>query len=297
VISVSPKVAGIVQHIYVLDNELVKKGQILLTIDPRDFQAALLEAQGNYKAAQGKVLEAQAEIDVDQADVGESEAELAVAEANADNADRDYQRWVSLEEQARSKEQMDNATAAQKTTAALVIQAKAKVTSSQSQVADAQMNLEVARAQAAAAKGALDQAQNNLDYCTLSAATDGVVTRKTAEEGQYVQIDEQLLSIVPTDVWVTANFKETQLDRIAPGQEVEISVDAYPDRTLHGTVQSVQNGTGSRFSLLPPENATGNYVKVVQRVPVKIVLDAGQNEDMDHLLSPGMSVIPSVKVR
>ena len=112
-----------------------------------------------------------------------------------------------------------------------------------------------------------------------------------------MEVGQQLLSIVPTDVWVTADFKETQLDRIEPGQSVEMEVDAYPGRTLHGTVQSVQNGTGSRFSLLPPENATGNYVKVVQRVPVKIVLDPGENDDLDHLLSPGMSVEPWVKVR
>jgi membrane fusion protein (multidrug efflux system) len=297
VIDISPKVSAIVEKVFVDDNTPVKKGDILVELDPRDYQAALLQAKGNYAAAQGKVLESQAQIDVDQADVGQAEAELVVAQTNADNSDQDYQRWEALDERARSKEQMDNATAAQKSTAALVLQAKAKVLAAKAQVADAQMDLRIAAANVEASEGALEQAKNNLDYCTIRSDTDGVVTRKSVEEGMYVQVDEQLLSIVPTDVWVTANFKETQLDRIEPGQRVEMEVDAFPGRTLYGTVQSVQNGTGSRFSLLPPENATGNYVKVVQRVPVKIVLDPGQNDDMDHLLSPGMSVEPQVRVR
>ncbi len=148
-----------------------------------------------------------------------------------------------------------------------------------------------------AAEGALQQARNNLGYCKIHAESDGVITRKNVEPGMYIQVDQPMFSIVEYDVWVVANFKETQLDDIQPGQPVEISVDAYPGRTITGTVQSIQNGTGSAFSLLPPENATGNYVKIVQRVPVKIILDAHQNDDTNHLLSPGMSVEPSVKVR
>jgi membrane fusion protein, multidrug efflux system len=297
VIGISPKVSAIVDKVYVDDNTPVTKGQILVELDPRDYKAAYLQAEGNFEAATAKVAEAEAQIAVDEADVGQADAELAVAETNAQNSDDDYHRWLALDERARSKEQMDNATAAQKSTSALVLQAKAKVTEAQAQVADAQMELRIAEANVVASQGALDQAKNNLDYCTIRARSDGVVTQKSVEEGMYVQVDQQLLAIVPTDVWVTANFKETQLDRIAPGQPVDITVDAYPGRELHGTVQSVQNGTGSRFSLLPPENATGNYIKVVQRVPVKIVLDPGQNGDMDHLLSPGMSVVPQVKVR
>ncbi len=297
VIDISPKVGAIVEKVFVDDNEMVKKGQVLVELDKRDYRAAMIQAMGNFEAAKGKVLESQAQIDVDEADVGQAEAELVVAQTNAQNSDDDFRRWAALDERARSKEQMDNATASQKSTAALVLQAKAKVTSTQAQVLDATTNLEIAKANVDAAQGALDQAMNNLNYCTIRAETDGVVTRKSAEEGMYVEVGQQLLSIVPTDVWVTADFKETQLDRIEPGQSVEMEVDAYPGRTLHGTVQSVQNGTGSRFSLLPPENATGNYVKVVQRVPVKIVLDPGENDDLDHLLSPGMSVEPWVKVR
>ena len=144
-------------------------------------------------------------------------------------------------------------------------------------------------------QGAVQKAELNLSYTKVVAPIAGRVTRKSAEEGNYVQAGEALMAIVPTHVWVTANFKETQLTRMVPGQPVTIKVDAYPNQTLHGHVDSIQSGTGARFSLLPPENATGNYVKVVQRVPVKIELDTPVNE-LAHL-APGMSVVPSVKVR
>jgi membrane fusion protein (multidrug efflux system) len=192
---------------------------------------------------------------------------------------------------------MDNATAAQKSTAAQVREARAKVKAAQAQADDAVIAVESAKGNVTTAQGALEQARNNVDYCTITADSDGLITRKDVEPGMYVQVGQQLFSLVPTDVWVTANFKETQLDRIQPGQAVTIAVDAFAGRKITGKVQSIQNGTGARFSLLPPENATGNYVKVVQRVPVKIVLDPGQNDDPTHLLSPGMSVEPKVKVR
>jgi membrane fusion protein (multidrug efflux system) len=124
-----------------------------------------------------------------------------------------------------------------------------------------------------------------------------MITRKNVEPGMYAQKGQVFFSIVPTDVWVTANYKETQLDLMRPGQPVTIKVDTYPEHDFHGKVDSIQNGSGSRFSLLPPENATGNYVKIVQRVPVKIVFDQGETSDPNRLLAPGMSVDPEVKVR
>ncbi len=146
------------------------------------------------------------------------------------------------------------------------------------------------------AKAALEQAKLNLSYTELKATVGGVVSRKTVEVGQVVQPGQPLLAIVPLDdVWVTANFKESQLKSIRPGQPVEVAVDAYGGRTYRGRVDSIAAATGSRFSLLPPENATGNYVKVVQRIPVKIVLEPGQ--DRDHLLRPGLSVVPTVFTR
>lgn len=297
VIAISPKVAAIVSRVFIDDNSVVKKGDRLVELDARDYQAAWVQAEGQLQSAQGKLQEAVAQVKVADANIGDAQAQLAVAQANAANSERDLKRYLALEEPARTKQQMDNATAAQKTTAAQVQAAQAKLTAAAAQAADARIAIDTAKGDVTAAEAALEQARNNVDYCTIIADTDGVITRKDVEPGMYVQVGQQFFSLVPTDVWVTANFKETQLDDIRPGQPVSIEVDAYPGRKITGKVQSVQNGTGARFSLLPPENATGNYVKVVQRVPVKIVLDPGQNDDPDHLLSPGMSVIPKVKVK
>jgi membrane fusion protein (multidrug efflux system) len=297
IVAISPKVSAIVSRVYIDDNSIVKKGQVLVEFDARDYKAAWVQAEGDLEAAQGKLKEAEAQIDVNLANVGEAQAELVVAQTNAKNANDDLQRYLALDERARSKQQMDNATAAQKSTAAQVEEANAKLTAAQAQEADARIAVETAKGNVTTAQGALEQARNNVDYCTITADSDGLITRKDVEPGMYVQVGQQLFSLVPTDVWVTANFKETQLDEIRPGQPVTIEVDAYPGRKITGKVQSIQNGTGARFSLLPPENATGNYIKVVQRVPVKIVLDDGQNNDPTQLLSPGMSVEPKVKVK
>ena len=297
VIAVSPKVPAIVQRVHIDDNDRVKKGDLLVELDSRDYAAALAQAQGNETSAQGRLRQAQAQVSISRANVDEAQAELQVAEANAQNAQSDLDRLLSLDAQARSKEQLDNATAAQRSTAAQVQDAKAKIAAAQAQLADAQMAVLTAEGNLHAAQAALQQARNNLGYCKIYAESNGVITRKDVEPGIYVQVGQPMFSIVQYDVWVVANFKETQLARISPGQPVDISVDAYPGRHITGKVQSIQNGTGSRFTLLPPENATGNYVKVIQRVPVKIELDANQNDDSDHLLSPGMSVEPSIKVR
>jgi membrane fusion protein (multidrug efflux system) len=297
VIAVSPRVSAIVQKLYIDDNSSVKKGELLVELDPRDFQAALAQAEGNYASAQGKIQEAQAQVQVNQANVGEAQAQVQVAEANAQNASNDLKRFMALDPRARSKQQMDNATASDRTTAAQVEDAKAKLVAAKAQVVDAQMAVQTGDGELKAAEGALEQARNNLGYCKIYADADGVITRRNVEEGDYFQVDQPMFSLVEYDVWVVANYKETQLARIEPGQAVEISVDAFPGRMITGKVQSIQSGTGSRFSLLPPENATGNYVKIVQRIPVKIVLDPHQNDDQDRLLSPGMSVDPSVRVK
>ena len=197
----------------------------------------------------------------------------------------------------RSQQQLDNASAAQKTAAAQVAQANARLTAAEASAADAQAAIKTSHASADRAAADLQQAKINLGYCTIAAPEDGMITKKNVEPGMYVDKAQPLFSIVPNNVWVTANYKETQLDLIRVGQPVTIKVDAYTDREFHGKVDSIQNGSGARFSLLPPENATGNYVKVVQRVPVKIVFDSGETEDKDHVLGPGMSVFPEIKVR
>jgi len=171
----------------------------------------------------------------------------------------------------------------------------AQANTGQQQVAVSQAQAQTAGASMEQLQAALDEAELELSYTKIYAPDSGRVANKSVEEGALVQAGQPLLAVVPGDVWVTANFKESQIGRMQPGQPVEISVDAYPDKTFKGHVDSIQPGTGARFSLLPPENATGNYVKVVQRVPVKIVFD--EPPDPKHMLAPGMSVEPEVKIR
>lgn len=239
IIPVSAQVEGKVTNVFVSDNQVVKKGDRLLEIDPPDY-----------------------EIKRDQA-----RAELSSAESVVRRTTADLARYEQL---ARTSEitlqQLDNAKA----------------------------DAESARAQELNRQAALRKAELDLTRTTLTADEDGRVTKKSVEVGAFVRMGQPLLAIVPTQVWVTANFKETQMSRMAPGQFVTLKVDAFPSRRFEGHVDSLQSGTGAAFSLLPPENASGNYVKVVQRIPVKIVIDHG---DEERRLSPGMSVVPSVKIR
>lgn len=240
IIGIAPKVAGEVVAVHVTDNQLIKEGDPLLEIDPRDYEAKVAEHRGKVAAA-------------------EAESRRAVADAKR------YEQLLRQDE--ISQQQLDNAKAA-----------------AASAVADV-----------AKERGALQQEELNLSYAKITAPEGGRITRKSVEAGSYVQVGQGLFAIVPENVWVTANFKETQLTHMKPGQKVDIRVDAYPKLNLEGHVESIQSGTGSRFSVLPPENASGNYVKVVQRVPVKIVIDTP--EDPNFRLAPGMSVVPSVKVQ
>ena len=262
---------------------------------------------------------ARAGISAAQGQAAAAVAQLAQAEANDAKAQSDLERYKQLvAKQEISQQQYDLAIAAAKAAAAGVVAAQAtanaaadQVHQAQSRLLQAQASLQaaetaphqvlVSKAQCSSAdaavaqkKAALNQALLNLQYCTIVAPVAGVVS-KSVEVGNNVQPGQQLISVVPLDdVWVTADFKETQLKYMRPGQPVNISVDAY-GRTYKGHVDSIAGASGARFSLLPPENATGNYVKVVQRVPVKIVLEPGENKD--HLLRPGMSVTPKVKVK
>jgi membrane fusion protein, multidrug efflux system len=297
IIPIGPQIAAKVLDVPVHDNQAVKKGDLLVQLDPTDYQVVLEQKKATEDAARGRQAEARTELEVAQANVGQAEAEVHVAETEAQNMSQDYDRMLGLDIRARSQQQMDNATAAQRSSAATVEQAKAKLAAAQAQVDDATAVVKTAEADAAKAAADREQAEIQLSYCRITAPSDGVVTRKDVEPGMYLSIGQPLLSIVPTDVWVTANYKETQLDDMRPGQKAIISVDAYPETTFYGHLESVQRGTGSKFSLLPAENATGNFVKVVQRVPVKIVLDPGQVDDPLHPLAPGMSAVPKVKVR
>jgi membrane fusion protein, multidrug efflux system len=253
-------------------------------------KAHLAEAQANHtKAARDlermKQLIAKDEISQQQNDAAVAAAdasEAGVASARADMAESEQAVQVGESHLAQARAQLDSARAG----LAAARTGPQQVTVTRAQASSAQARVEEAQA-------ALDQAELSLSYTTLKAPVSGQVSRKSVELGQVIQAGQPLLALVPLeDIWVTANFKETQLKNMRPGQPVTISVDAFGGRKYRGTVESISAATGEKFSLLPPENATGNYVKVVQRVPVKILFDKGQ--DSEHLLRPGMSVTPTV---
>jgi len=297
VIAISPQVPARVEAVKVDDNQFVHKGDVLVLLDKTDYAVALDQANGALAASRGKLEQAKAQIPAAQAARQAAQAALDLAQANFANADQDLKRYESLDARARSRQIYDNAIAAQKTAQAQVGQATANLASAAAQIATAKAAVAAAAGDVEKAQADVKRAQVNLDYCTITAPEDGRVTRKNVEPGAYVTSAAPLLAVVPAEVWVVANFKETQLDLIRPGQAVTIGVDSYSHMELTGKVESIQSGTGSRFSILPAENATGNFVKVVQRVPVKITLDNAQNNDPLRLLAPGMSVEAKIKVR
>jgi membrane fusion protein (multidrug efflux system) len=296
VIQVSPKVSAHVKAVHFDDNYQVKRGDLLVELDPRDFEVSRAVAAAYVASAQSKLLEAKAQQDVAQASLGQSRADLVSAQATAENATADFQRNESLyKTKVIGRREYDASNAQAKSSNAIVESAAKKIASQEAQLqltsaqyTDAVAELEQAQAQ-------LRQADLQLSYTKIFAPFDGHVTKKSIEPGNYVQPGQTLFSLVPLDVWVVANFKETQLKRMKVGQPVSVKVDALPGRNLRAHVESFQVGTGSRFTLLPPENATGNYVKVVQRVPVKIVFDEPAAA-LDRLWA-GESVEPKVNTR
>ena len=297
VIPINPQVSARVARIHFDDNTPVTQGQLLVELDPTDYQVAVAQSLGSEAAMAGKLEQARSGVPAAESAVKQAEAGVDAAQVTYDNANTDFQRYQALDPQAKSKQQLDNATAAQKRAQADLEQAKAMLVTAQSQVKTAQANVRAADGDLQRARADTERARVNLGYCRITAPCDGKVTNKAVDPGMYVTSASQLFQVVPYDVWVVANYKETQLAHMQVGQHVTIDVDAYPGRDFTGTVQSVQSGTGSRFSIIPAENATGNFVKVVQRVPVKITFDGDPNrDDAKHLLTPGMSVEPSVRV-
>jgi membrane fusion protein (multidrug efflux system) len=295
---VAPRVAGRVRQVLVDDNQSVEAGALLIEIDPADYQVKRDQAVAANAEAESRLHEASARQTAATTSLQQAQAETAAAEANATNAATDLARIQRLRAQGvASQQEFDNANTAAKDTAARLAAARQQVATNEAQVVLAAKQIQTATAVVQSATAALEQANLQLSYTQGRAAEAGRVTHKSVAVGDYVQIGQDLMAMVPRDLWVTANFKETQLADMRPGQPVEITVDAYPGKTFAGHVDSVQAGSGARFSLLPPENATGNYVKVVQRVPVKIVFDDPPGGGSPYLLGPGMSVVPWVKVR
>ncbi|HYB43835.1 MAG TPA: HlyD family secretion protein [Candidatus Methylomirabilis sp.] len=371
---VSARISGTVVGVSANDNQDVKAGDVLVTLDPKDFQVALALAKASVEAARGELLNAIANVpladtttrsaeheadaslaavmsglEISQHDLEQRRSEArsrqgaaAAAEAAVQAAESDFERTrldrdriqalfqkklvasqdfdhadasfknaqamldMARHKLAQSRDEAAQAGAAVQAQTSAVAQARQRVTQAQAVLANAtgqrqqvkvrEATVEAARARLQLAEANLAQAQLNLEYTTIRAPYDGRVTKKTVEVGQVVQAGQSLLAVVDLDdVWVIANYKETELTHVRPGQRASVSVDTYPDVVFRGKVDSIQGGSGAVFSLLPPENATGNYVKVVQRIPVKIVLLPGENAR--HLLVPGMSVVPTISLR
>jgi membrane fusion protein (multidrug efflux system) len=295
VIPLASQVPGRVAELLVKDNQAVTQGEVILKIDPRDYEASLAQARADLAAARSRVEQAQAQVNASQAKVAQAQAAVAAADAENQRAADDLKRYQSVESRAVSKSAFDLAQSQARAAAANWDAARSQAQAAEADVALSQAGVVTAGAAVQQAEAKLQQAELNLSYTRVAAPEDGRVTRRVVEQGAYIQPGQALMAIVPRHYWVIANFKEIQLTHMRPGQPVEVGVDAYPGRTFKGHVESIQSGAGARFSLFPPENATGNYIKVVQRVPVKILLDDLPGNDL--ALGPGMSVVPTVRVK
>jgi membrane fusion protein (multidrug efflux system) len=296
---VSAQVAGRVTRVLVRDNQEVAVGDLLVELDSADWRTKLAQADAAVAQAKAQLAQAVAQRGLFAAQAEAARANLGVAETNADNAAQYLRRFEGLRRDdpgAVSQQQWDNAVAAQKTSAAQVEAAKKSVTAAEAQVTYADSLAEAARAAQRGADAQVEQANLNISYTQVRALVAGRASHIQVATGNFVQPGAALMAVVPRDVYVTANFKETQLAEMRNGQPVELTVDAYPDFKLTGHVDSVQAGTGQSFSALPAENATGNWVKVVQRVPVKIALDQIPDDPLRRL-GPGMSAEVKVKIR
>jgi membrane fusion protein (multidrug efflux system) len=284
-----------VERLLIADNQFVNAGDVLVQIDPSNYQAKLDQERAKLLSATSRLGQAKARSSVDQAKVEQETANVVAAEAEATRAAADSKRYESIGTSGVSQSQIDLAATQARSTAANFTAARNKKVAAEAQVSLDEASIQTAAAEVKSSEATVRQAELDLSYTQIKAQEAGYVTRRTVEAGSYVQTGQALLTIVPREVWVVANFKETQLTHMRPGQMVKVRVDAYPHLKLTGHVDSVQSGSGARFSLFPPENATGNYVKVVQRVPVKIVLDG--LSDTGVVLGPGMSVEPKVRVK
>jgi membrane fusion protein, multidrug efflux system len=301
-VSIAAKVSGYVQLLAVNDNQPVLAGSLLIRIQPADYHNALDEARGRLAQTQAQLEAARVSLTIARvaqpANLREAEAERAAAQAALERAQADLSRQLAVNPLATTRTLTDQIREAQRSSTSQLTESEAKVSTAKL----VPQNIQLSELQVRTLEGELTQAQAeaaqavlNVGYTDVVAPQDGRVTRRAVEQGDYVQVGQQLMLIVTPDVWVTANFKEGQLAHMRVGQPVSMKVDAYPGLTLHGHVQSFQMGSGSRFSAFPAENATGNFVKIVQRVPVKILIDSGL--PAGTMLPLGLSVDPTVNER
>ena len=283
--SVSSRIPAIVKRVDVVDNQFVHKGDLLAELDPADYQARVRTAAASLEMAKN-------ETSGDYAQVEGARASIGLATAKLDQANLDLARGEKLyAKEVIAKEQLDRLYTARK-----IAQMQLKEAQEAEHHARAVIGISGTGsrdARVAQKQGELETASLNLSYTRIVAPSDGYITKKSVEPGNYLQPGQALMALVTLDdAWVTANYKESQLTEVRPGQKVEFTVDSYPGRTFRGSVESIMAGTGAAFSMLPPENATGNYVKVIQRIPVRIAIDKGS--DPNHLLRIGMSVVPTI---
>lgn len=308
-VPIAPKISGQVRQVLVTENQEVKAGDVLVEMDERDNQllvelkkAALDAAKASRETAKSGLVLMRAKLETAAAARDQAMAESAASDATATRAQNDNQRAEELKKHGVvSPQELDTAKANAVSAAETLKAARQKVVGAESALMEAKAELQAAETfidsaniKVKQAELDLSQAELQLSYTKITAPADGRVTSKTVEPGAYLEAGQNVMVLVPKRVWVVANFKETQLRDMRPGQAAAITLSAYPTHAYRGHVDSIQAGSGARFSLLPPENATGNFVKVVQRVPVKIVFD--ESLENDHVVGPGLSVDPDVTV-
>jgi membrane fusion protein (multidrug efflux system) len=292
---VAAQIGGRVIALKAEDNQTVATGQVLADLDPRDWEVKLNQAQAQRAQAAAELQQAEATLVVRQADIDQADATARVSAADLTQQQQDLARYSAINPRAITGQTLDAASATTRAAAARLEANKHAAAGMRAQLVAARAQIEAEQAALRTADANIASAELQLSYTHILAPAAGRVTKRTVELGNYVNAGQSLLAIVRPDLWVTANFKETQLTDMHPGQTVRIAVDAFPDAKLTGHVDSLQSGTGSVFSALPAENATGNYVKVVQRLPVKILFDGEEWKKL--FLAPGMSVTPRVTVR
>jgi membrane fusion protein, multidrug efflux system len=295
--TIAPRVSGYLTQVLVNDNERVKAGQVLASIDDRDFKVALAQAKADVEAAKAALANKEASLDAQQSVIDSAKATIDVDKANETFAEQDNERYSHLATTGYGSVQ--NAQQAE----ARILAARASIARDTAALVNAQKQIDILKAQVGQAKAALlhdeaveDQAQLNLSYTTVVSPIDGVIGNRTLRVGQYVQAGTQLMAVVPMSAaYIVANFKETQLEHVRAGQAVNVEVDTFPGVEIPAHVDSLAPASGQQFALLPPDNATGNFTKIVQRIPVKITLDPGS--PLAGELRPGMSVYPTIETK
>jgi membrane fusion protein (multidrug efflux system) len=294
--TIAPKVAGYIATVSVNDNDLVKAGQVLARIDDRDFQTALAQARADVKAADAAISNLNAQIELQQSVIGQAKATIDASQASLDFARSEAARSARLiSNGAGTQSRAEQSQSLSQQAVAALERDQAALVAADKKIPVLQTQRDQAFAQRDRSAAAARQAELNLSYTTITAPVDGVVGARSLRVGQYVTSGTQLMAVVPThSSYIVANFKETQLTNVRAGQPVAIRIDSFPDLTIRGHVNSVSPASGLEFSLLPPDNATGNFTKIVQRIPVKIVFD---DDNLNGLLRSGMSVEPDIDTK